>query len=125
LKKWAAVEANGSVSRLERIERSLVVRHHQRCAPLRISISEFRLMRQGEVEANLVKLNETFRLPQIPDLIARKLAGAEKSALDDADMAFDESEYERLRSDLQAAHEASHLPEVPGAGTREASMNCW
>jgi len=38
-------------------------------------------------------------------LVARKLAGPEKSSLADADIAFDESEYQRLRADLQAAHE--------------------
>ena len=77
-------------------------------------------MRTGEVEANLVTLKEEFRLPYIPDLVARKLAGPEKSRLDDADIAFHESEYQRLRGELQAAQEASKLPELPSEETRTA-----
>ena len=71
------------------------------------------LMRTGVIEANLVRLNEEFRLPYIADLVARKLAGPEKSVLDDADLAFHESEYQRLRGELQATHDASTLPELP------------
>lgn len=77
-------------------------------------------MRSGVVEANLVTLNEEFRLPYIPELVARKLAGPEKSILDDADIALYQAEYERLRGVLQSAHEASQLPEVPDEGTRAA-----
>lgn len=77
-------------------------------------------MRTGEVQANLVTLNEEFRLPYIADLVARKLAGPEQSTLDDADIAFHEKEYQRLRGELQAAHEASQLPELPSDETRKA-----
>ena len=86
----------------------------------RVLLTGIHLMRTGEVEANLVKLNETFRLPDIPDLVARKLAGPEQSKLDDADIAYHESEYQRLRGELHAAHEASGLPELPSDGTRAA-----
>jgi len=72
------------------------------------------------VEANLVALNEEFRLSFIPDLVGRKLAGPEASKLEDADISFHESEYQRLRAQLQAAHEASSLPEVPSEETRAA-----
>jgi hypothetical protein len=47
-------------------------------------------MRTGEIEANLVTLNEEFRLPYIADLVARKVDGPEKSKLEDADIAFHE-----------------------------------
>jgi hypothetical protein len=53
-----------------------------------LRITGIHLMRMGEVEANLVKLNEEFRLPYIADLVARKLAGPEKSKLEDADAPF-------------------------------------
>jgi predicted nucleotidyltransferase len=86
----------------------------------RVLLTGIHLMRTGKVEANLVKLNEEFRLPYIPDLVARKLSGPEKSILDDADMAFHEREYQRLRGELQAAHEASQLPELPSDETRAA-----
>ncbi|HEU0038908.1 MAG TPA: nucleotidyltransferase domain-containing protein, partial [Verrucomicrobiae bacterium] len=86
----------------------------------RVLLTGIHLMRTGEVEANLVKLNEEFRSPYLPDLVARKLAEPEKSKLKDTDIAFHESEYQRLRGELQAAHEASHLPEMPSEETRTA-----
>ena len=86
----------------------------------RVLLTGIHLMRSGEVEANLVKLNEEFRLPYIADLVARKLAGPEKSKLEDADDAFHEKEYQRLRGELQAAHDASKLPELPSDETRAA-----
>ena len=73
------------------------------------------LMRTGEVEANLVRLNGEARLSHVDELIARKLAGPEHSALDDADVEFHRREYERLRAELEAAHQASTLPEGPTA----------
>src|SRR5688572_20623820 len=58
----------------------------------RVLLTGIWLMRTGQIEANLVKLNETFRLPYLPDLITRKLSGPELSKLEDADIAFHESE---------------------------------
>ncbi len=86
----------------------------------RVLLTGIHLMRTGKIEANLVKLNEEFRLPYIPELVARKLAGPEKSKLEDADIAFHEAEYRRLRGELQTAHDASELPELPGNSTRAA-----
>lgn len=86
----------------------------------RVLLTGIHLMRTGQIEANLVTLNENFRLPYISDLVARKLAGPEKSKLEDADIAFHESEYQRLRGELQAAHDACRLPELPSDETRAA-----
>jgi predicted nucleotidyltransferase len=86
----------------------------------RVLLTGIRLMRTGEVEANLVTLNEDFKLPYIPELIARKLGGPEQSTLPDADLRFHEKEYERLRGELQSAHEKSHLPEIPNERTYQA-----
>ena len=89
----------------------------------RVLLSGIHLMRTGEVQANLVTLNEEFRLPYIIDLVARKLAGPENLAVGqllDHEVAFHEAEYQRLRGELQAAHEASRLPEAPSAETRAA-----
>jgi uncharacterized protein len=86
----------------------------------RVLLTGIHLMRTGVVEANLVTLNEEFRLPYIADLVARKLAGPEKSKLEDTDLAFHESEYQRLRGELQSAHDASQLPELPDEATRAA-----
>lgn len=86
----------------------------------RVLLTGIHLMRTGEVEANLVTLNAGFGLPYIPELVARKLAGPEQGTLDDADVEFHASEYERLRGQLQATHDASNLPESVDDGTRRA-----
>jgi hypothetical protein len=131
---------------LKTIARGCITRHHshhyfgfaetqwklflkgtvRRAKPLlyvyRVLLTGIHLMRTGEVEANLVTLNEKFRLPYIPDLVAQKLAGPEKSVLNDADVTFHETEYQRLRGELQSAHDASKLPELPSEATR-ATLN--
>jgi len=86
----------------------------------RVLLTGIHLMRVGTIEANLVTLNEEFRLSYIADLVAHKLAGPEKTILDDADIAFHETEYQRLRGALQSAHDASQLPELPSDEVRAA-----
>jgi predicted nucleotidyltransferase len=81
----------------------------------RVLLTGIHLMRSGEVEANLVRLNETFRLSYVDELIARKLAGPEQSTLAEPDIAFHQAEYERLRGELQRAFDQSKLPEAPTA----------
>lgn len=85
----------------------------------RVLLTGIHLMRTGVVNANLIDLNQEERLPYISDLVARKQSG-ENSALDDADIAIHQNEYERLRQKLQAAHEASRLPELPDENARAA-----
>jgi hypothetical protein len=86
----------------------------------RVLLTGIHLMKTGEVEANLVKLNEEFKLPYISELIARKLAGPEKSALDDVDVEFHLREYDRLRGELEQAYQTSALPE---AARGKAALN--
>lgn len=124
---------------LKAIARGCVTRHHnhhylgfaqtqwdlfikespRRVKPLlyvyRVLLTGVHLMRTGEIEANIIRLNEDARLPQIPDLVARKLVGPEKATLDDADVAFHESEVLRLRHALDDAGAASSLAEEPTA----------
>ena len=124
---------------LKAIARGCVTRHHnhhylgfaatqwdlfakespRRVKPLlyvyRVLLTGIHLMRTGEVEANIVRLNDDARLPQIPDLVARKLAGPEKATLDDADVAFHEGEVGRLRRALEDAGASSTLAEEPTA----------
>lgn len=78
----------------------------------RVLLTGIHLMKTGVVEANLLTLNDEYRLPYIRDLVARKLTGPERATLDDADHEFHQREYERLRFDLNAAFESSRLPEV-------------
>jgi predicted nucleotidyltransferase len=81
----------------------------------RVLLTGIHLMRTGAIEANLVQLNEEFRLPYIPDLIASKQTGSETAALAEADLSFYEREYQRLLRQLEEAHQTSHLPEAPSA----------
>lgn len=79
----------------------------------RVLLTGIHMMRTGEVEANLRHLNSSFKLSYLDELIARKSEGAEKSHLEEADMAFHEKEYTRLRGELEQASQNSHLPERP------------
>jgi predicted nucleotidyltransferase len=79
----------------------------------RVLLTGIHLMRTGEVEANLNRLNATVQLPYLPELIERKTGGPEKGRLERADLEFHQREYERLRAALQTAHEESFLPEGP------------
>lgn len=81
----------------------------------RVLLTGIHLMRTGEVQANLVTLNETFKLPYVPELIGRKLAGPEQAILGNNDMSLYEAEYLRLQAVLETAATESHLPETPSA----------
>jgi predicted nucleotidyltransferase len=79
----------------------------------RVLLTGIHLMQTGEVEANLLRLNERFKLPYVQDLVARKLTGPERATLEEADIAFHRSEYERLYRLLEEAQQASKLPDSP------------
>jgi len=84
----------------------------------RVLLTGIHLMQTGQVEANLVQLNERFGLPYIPELIARKLAGPEKSVLEAADLAFHQAEFERLTRTLEQAMLDSQLSESPSGSAQ-------
>lgn len=87
----------------------------------RVLLTGIHLMRSGEIEANVVCLNEDARLPQIPELVARKVAGPEKATLDDADVAFHETEVARLRQALEEAGATRSARGALGRAGRGAS----
>src|SRR4051794_26172307 len=76
----------------------------------RVLLTGMYLMETGVVEANLLRLNEHYRLPYIDELVQRKLSGPEKGTLREADLSFHEGEYQRLRGELQRRFEQSALP---------------
>ena len=84
----------------------------------RVLLTGIYLMRTGVIEANLVTLNTEFKLPYVPELIQRKLSGAEKQQIGDADLAFHEGEYLRLRGQLEEEFTHCKLPESP-SGKRD------
>ncbi len=79
----------------------------------RVLLTGIYLMQTGVLEANLVELNKIFDLAYLSDLIAFKLAVAEKAVLTDIDLIFHQQEYERLCRELKEASQNSDLPELP------------
>lgn len=79
----------------------------------RVLLTGIHLMRTGTVQANLVTLNRAFRLPYIEELLDKKIRGAERDRLDDAECAVHEHEYVRLTRRLENARDRSHLPDEP------------
>jgi hypothetical protein len=79
----------------------------------RVLLTGIYLMQTGEIEANLGILNEIFGIEYIPELIDRKINGAEKGVLPETDLKFYRKEYERLVGELETAAERSNLPENP------------
>jgi predicted nucleotidyltransferase len=79
----------------------------------RVLLTGINLMRTGRIEANVVTLNEDFRLPYIGDLVSRKIQGPEKSALQTPEIEFHRAEYERLVAQLEAEAAKSTLREEP------------
>lgn len=82
----------------------------------RVLLTGLHLMQTGAVEANLVTLNDSYKLSYIPELVARKLSGPEQGTLDERDMLLFMAEYTRLRGELEAAQASSQLPSEP---------SCW
>jgi len=80
---------------------------------LRVLLTGIHLMQTGEVQANLVQLNEKFQLSYINDLVEQKVTGTEKGTLKNADVDFYQREYDRLVNELESARDASYLPDVP------------
>jgi predicted nucleotidyltransferase len=72
-------------------------------------------MRSGILNANLIELNEEFKLPFVPDLIEAKIHGKEKQTLPEVDMSFHETEVHRLLDLLEQAGENSQLPNEPSS----------
>jgi uncharacterized protein len=78
----------------------------------RVLLTGIHLMQSGEIEANLVKLNDQFQLPYINELIQRKQAG-EHTTLSDVDLRFHQSEFNRLMVGLEDAGAKSQLRDAP------------
>ncbi|MFO0942937.1 MAG: nucleotidyltransferase domain-containing protein [Pirellulales bacterium] len=78
----------------------------------RVLLTGIYLMQTGQIQANLIRLNEHFKLSWIEELIERKIAGVEKEKLDESTMPFHQRQYERLTKLLREAHECTHLPET-------------
>jgi uncharacterized protein len=76
----------------------------------RVLLTGIHLMQTGEMEANLVTLNQRFSLSYLDDLIAQKLADSEKCELSVTDLEFHRHEFTRLLLELELARDTSPLP---------------
>jgi hypothetical protein len=81
----------------------------------RVLLTGINLMQTGKIEANLNLLNEKFKLAYLPELIERKVNGAEKGILPETNLEFFRHEYVRLTAELEKARDHSPLPEKPTA----------
>jgi len=81
----------------------------------RVLLTGIHMMRTGEVEANLVTLNQECRLPYIDDLVHRKVNGAEKGTLETPEVDFHQREFQRLVAELEAVGAESKLPDIPSS----------
>jgi uncharacterized protein len=79
----------------------------------RVLLTGVHLMSTGRVEANLVNLNDEFRLPYIQELIERKVSGAEKGTLESNETEFHKREYESLVARIGIEGMLSRLPDEP------------
>ncbi|MBC7871516.1 MAG: hypothetical protein H7Y09_11810 [Chitinophagaceae bacterium] len=70
-------------------------------------------MQTGEIEANLSRLNEGFKLHYLDELIERKITGKEQETIPATDIDFFQREYERLISLLEEVSQTTTLPEIP------------
>ncbi len=86
----------------------------------RVILTGWHLMRTGELEPNLPRLNEYAGLPYLPELIARKQAGGEQGLLEGADLSFHEAEVQRLLAELEGSLASSVLPTNPDARAIDA-----
>jgi predicted nucleotidyltransferase len=75
----------------------------------RVLMTGIHLLRTGDVEANLPRLNEHFGLSFLDELIARK--SAENAAPGDLDWPFHQTNLAELEARLDRAFEESTLPE--------------
>jgi predicted nucleotidyltransferase len=79
----------------------------------RVLLTGIHVLRTGEVEANLVRLNERFKLPGLDELAARKMAGAEKGGLPSSELETHRPQLTGLEAQLAEAFESSTLPDEP------------
>jgi predicted nucleotidyltransferase len=81
----------------------------------RVLLTGLHLMRTGEIETNLLRLNEDAKLPFVDDLVSLKLAGRESVEVAGIDVEFHRERVRRMIVDLEEAMHASSLPDVSEA----------
>lgn len=76
----------------------------------RVLLTGLHLLRSGEIEANLKRLNADRRLPRIDELIAQKISGCEQQTVEELEIDRHRATIEALRNELEQSIERSSLP---------------
>lgn len=84
----------------------------------RTVLTGIHLMKTGQIEANLLKLNEQTKLPFLAELMALKMNGKEKEPLPDSLETY-RAEYEKLLQELEALKDSTHLPQTVAKDVRK------
>jgi predicted nucleotidyltransferase len=79
----------------------------------RVLLSGIHVMRTGEIESNVLVLNELFRLPEVDALVQRKREGHETMQLAEHELRAHDTHLDTLERMLDEAHAKSSLPEEP------------
>lgn len=79
----------------------------------RVLLTGIHLANTGVVEANLLRLNETFKLSFIDELIAQKVARENSELAGDRPLEFFVRQYEALLAQLEGSREWTTLPAAP------------
>ena len=83
----------------------------------RVAMTGIHVLRSGEIDANIVRLNEIFDLSGVNELVAMKMGAEDMFLTDDAPYL---AQIKSLEPVLNAAYEESRLPDVPSTETRAA-----
>ncbi len=81
----------------------------------RVALTGIHLLQTGEVQANLVRLNEVRCLPEVSALIECKMSGSEHEQLDSGEKTFHLEQIAVLLLELESAGVHSNLPHEPTA----------
>jgi predicted nucleotidyltransferase len=79
----------------------------------RVLMTGIHLARTGEVEPNIVILNETFRLPFIDELVAQKIGREHGALAGERPLKYFQRQYEAMLGQLEDARGLSKLPIAP------------
>lgn len=81
----------------------------------RVLLTGIHLLRTGTVEADLVRLNQTAKLPLVDELITRKRTETENTTLPENAVTTHEQQYVFLQNQLAEAYNHTQLPDKPTA----------
>ena len=79
----------------------------------RVFMTGIHLMQTGEVESNILRLNESFQFSFVPELIELKKSGEVNELPEGRQLGFFTKEYAKLEERLKKAAEKSSLPKEP------------